>query len=160
MYISYINKSTNQSGALFTCRNIQNSLPLRQRCKAVSIGNWVTAGPTKVMIWTQLSCWKGVRFIQAYPGHYLMLRIKYHKISAIENPKIYWRNARWYHGLRWSRTRIYYKHKDYIIAWIKGLHKVVTVVIVAILFIITFSTDYWYLYNQMYACVNIYSIIL
>ena len=69
MYISYINKSTNQSGALFTCRNIPNYLPLRQRCKAVSIGNWVTAGPTKVS-------GKGARFIQAYPGHYLMLRIK------------------------------------------------------------------------------------
>lgn len=49
----YIHQPTNQGP--FLCAEtttIQDSLPARQRFNAVSIGNWVTAGPTKVAIFS------------------------------------------------------------------------------------------------------------
>ena len=49
----YIHQPTNQGPSLRAeTTTIQDSLPARQRFNAVSIGNWVTAGPTKVAIFS------------------------------------------------------------------------------------------------------------
>lgn len=160
---TYIHTSTNQSGAVFTCRN--NNYPRFPTCAPAfqcslnrQLGHCRSYQGCD--FFTQLTCRKRCSCHPAGRWHAFFIQSLDLKIQgySLKTALISKKCIEMLDGiiaLGGAGPKDITSIRPTEVLQLRGWKKVITVVRVAILFILPFSTEYWQLYNQMFVCVHI-----